>query len=190
MPGIDPGERAAVLKRSVSADSCRFNRAAKRIDEIEPAAVGRHRGPVRDRDFVDHSGQLAAIEAVKGAGFGFLAIVHRSEPQPAGRIDDAVVQAIAGPVGLDLDDQLKVAGALVETMEPGFEARDESAALRGEDEADGLGRGPAIPLPVRRIVAVDRMLLDVDEPQRLVALDPDRPFAELRRETPCNLGCD
>ena len=117
-----------------------------------------------------------------------LAIVHRPEPQPARGIDDAVVEPVVGQVRLDLGDQVECAARLVEMVEPGLQAGDEPAALGGKDEADLLGRVPAAPVAARRVEAVDLLLLDVDEPQGAVALDPDRPFAELGGELPDGAG--
>ena len=70
-----------------------------------------------------------------------------------------------------------------------LQAGDESAACGRQDEPDLLGRIPAQPIAAFRIEAMDLLPLDVGEPQRLVTLDPDRPFAELGGGIPDQLRC-
>ena len=114
----------------------------------------------------------------------FLAIVHGPEPQPSGGIDDAVVEAVAGNVRLDLDDQRECAVRLVEMMKADCSPATKPPRSAGRMKPTCSGALPAAPLAAGRIEAVDLLLLDVDEPQRAVALDPDRPFAELAPRDP------
>ncbi len=86
--------------------------------------------------------------------------------------------------GSTFDDQREFAVRLIEMMKSRLQPGNEAAALGGKDEPNLLGRAPAAPLAAGRIEAMDLLLLDVDEPQGAVALDPHRPFAELRREIP------
>src|SRR5207302_8005137 len=104
------------------------------------------------------------------------------------RIDDAVVEAVVRKVGLDFDDQFELAASLVEMMKSRLQPSDESAACRWKDEAHLLGRGPALLVGIRRVEAVHLALLDVDKPQRGIALDPDWTFAKLGGEIPDVLG--
>ena len=52
---------------------------------------------------------------------------------------------------------------------PALQAGDEAAVVGGQDQADLRGRVPASRVAARGIEAVDLLLLDVDEPERLLA---------------------
>ena len=124
------------------------------------------------------------MEAVECSGGALLLVVHRPEPEPTLTIDHTVVQAIVRAPWLDLYQQLELALLRIEVMEAALQSGDEAAALGWKHESDLLRRIPASPLGSGRIEAVNLLLLDVDEPERLVTLDPDGPLAQRRAHFP------
>src|SRR5207253_10345081 len=73
-------------------------------------------------------------------------------------------------------------------VQPRLKSRDEAAAFGGEHETHLLGSGPLALVPGRRVEPIDLMFFDVDEPQRVIALDPHRTYAKLGGEIPDVLG--
>ena len=152
---------------------------------VERLAVRRDRRAVGDRD-LGRRGDAGAVggEAVDGAGGLALAIVHRAEPEPTLGIDGAVVQAVAGQAGLRIDQRRKAAVRRIERGEAGLQPRDEAAARCRKRKAHLGRRIPARLVAGGGIIAVDLVALDVDEPQRGVALHPHRAFEKRGAEPP------
>jgi hypothetical protein len=63
-------------------------------------------------------------------------------------------------------------------VEPTLQPCDEAAAFGRKYEADLLRRVPALALGSDGVEPVDLLPLDVDEPQRFIALDPDGSLAQ------------
>jgi hypothetical protein len=77
-------------------------------------------------------------------------------------------------------EQGEGAALRIEAMHARLQADREQPVVGRHDPADLARRGPALGHVQRRVEAVDRMALDIDEPQGRLAFDPDRPFAQYR----------
>ena len=128
--------------------------------------------------------QPSVAELVERAARLFLGVVHRAEPEEAFRVDEAVIEAVVGRVRLDHVQQREIAGLRVEAMQAGLEAGDHPAVARRREEPDARRRGPRALFAARRMIAMDRRALDVDEPQRLLGGGPQRTFTEHRADRP------
>ena len=128
---VDVDERPRLAERSVVADVRRLDRARRAYrpgrgrrpsgETAGPLVMAIPSMPVRV--------SLPSCEAVEGAGLRFLAIVHRPEPEPAGGIDDAVVEPVVGRSGSTSTMRSKSPFAIVEVIKSGLQPGDEAAAL-------------------------------------------------------------
>ena len=81
---------------------------------VQSAAIAAEGGTVGDAvAVVDAGGGAAAIDAVERAQRGAFAVVHAARPEAAGAIDLAVVEPVAGPVGLGIVEDLEQAGGRI-----------------------------------------------------------------------------
>src|SRR4051812_48216848 len=115
---VDHGQRPAVGDLAVGAVEVQHVDAlGGAVDEVHPRAVGAPAEAMGDRRRTDDALELpAGGEPVERGGFRGPLLGHRPGPQAALRIALAVVEAVAGPVGLDLGEG-DLSGAL-EGQEP------------------------------------------------------------------------
>ena len=128
-PHEDPTIRDRPRRQVVAVD---VDLLGRRVDVVHPAPVDIPVDPVAHRHPAGHRAQAVGIQAVERRDAGRPAARHRPEPQPPGRVGLALVDAVAGPVGLDgkPPDDLAVAGHSGDRRPPcrrGRPARDRSA---------------------------------------------------------------
>jgi MFS transporter, SP family, sugar:H+ symporter len=182
---IDSSETAAIGEAAVGSDIVAVDRAGERVGVIENPPVEAERRAVGDAAFAaDAIGPRPLVQRVDRAAIARLIVVHRSEPKPAVGPNGGIIQPIPRKLGLRRDQMIEAATGGIEPMQTRLEPGDESAACGRQYEARLRGRIPAPSVPGRRIEAMDLALLDIGEPERRLACDPDRPFSKRRFEGP------
>ncbi len=151
----------------------------QRIGEVHRAAVRAEGQAVGNGNAAgDHFTQALRIEAEQAA-FGRAGdVLHRAHPEAPLAVATAVVEAVVWRQAR-LHDGLEGFVGDIEQRQPRTQ-RDEhhAIALGQRDRADQLGHRPGLQRLPRRCPAAQRRRADIDPPQTLQALVPQRAFAE------------
>ncbi len=158
----------------------RVHDAVQRVGVVENRGIGAEGRAVGDDVPAIERGRPApGIQPIQRAGRMRLEIVHRAEPHTAIRSDARIVQPVLRSLRLDAGQVGEYTRWRIESVQAGLRADDKAPALEGEHET-GLRRTLPCRLPLRSgVIAAHESTLDVDEPQRRVALHPDRALAQL-----------
>src|SRR5262249_34283453 len=155
-------ERAALAIKIVG-----INPALESVREIERAAVDTPVDPIGDDEAdLEPLDREIRVEAVEMTRALLLLVIHAAGPEATRRIDLAVVEAVAGMVGLGIDDRSHGSCGQIDESEAALERRDQTRPLAEGDGADPLGHGPAPSLPRGDVGRKERGSLDVDPIER------------------------
>ena len=151
----------------------------RRVDVVHPAPVEVPVEPVAHGHPAGHRAQAVGIQAVERRHARRPGERHRAEPQPPGRVGLALVDAVAGPVGLDGQppgrltvggDQRDVAPGAAEQLRTVTDRDGEADRRRHRHRSVVAGRG---------VEVVDDPAVDVDVAQPAAGDVPVRALAEL-----------
>ena len=154
--------------------------AERSVSEVEPPLRLIERGPVGDRQAVDHTGHPVAVDAVQGRIARPLVVGHGAHPDPSAAVDLRIVGAVLGLVLLDRNPQVQGAAAAVEQRQA-LRAGHHRVARRAEHHATGLPGGAPGKVPGGlRIRAMHPLSGDVHPPQARGRGVPHRALRVLR----------
>ena len=157
------------------------DRAAQRIRVVQHAVV---RAPAEAVGQVHvgahHVHRKIRVETVQRAGALDLRVIHGAGEQAPAPVALAVVETVAGPLGLGIGDRRYVARLRIDPLEAAHECADQAAARAQRHAADALRHDEFTVVAARRFVAEEARVLDVDPPQHLTPIVPDRPLPDQR----------
>ena len=147
---------------------------------IERAPVRREGDAIRGEQTTRERYETAPVVAIEMRLAAILRLVDGARQEAACRIDASVVEA-AGALVLGIVRELRLATTFgIEQPQTRAETCDEAATFPEADASDLFGhRHDGMPAR-RRVKAMERHALDVDEIERLLVGIPDRTLAELR----------
>src|SRR5665213_2765468 len=179
---FDADENALAGKPALLAHIEAIDHFFQRVGVIEDASVGAEGGTIGDDIAFVQDRRTAGMKAIEHAAGLLLRIVHRAEPEPAFRIDGAVIQAVAQAVGFNRFQEAQIAAVRIEMEQAELGADQKSSIPEWGEEPRRGGRFPAFALAGAGIETMDAILLDVGEPER--AVPPERALAQLGGKRP------
>src|ERR1700722_3808877 len=179
---FDADENALAGKRALLAHIEAIDHFSQRVGVIEGASIRAEGGAIGDDIAFVHGLRAAGMKTIEHPAGIFFRIVHRAKPEPAFRINGAVIQAVAQPVRFDRFQEAQIAAVGIEMEKPEFGADQESAIPERYEESRRDRGFPAFALAGGGVETMDAILLDVGEPER--AIPPQRAFAQLGGKRP------
>ncbi len=120
----------------------------------------------------------AGVQAKEVRGLLVALHGHRAGPKSSGDIDLAIIEPIAGRMGIGTGHQGNVLGIEVESEKTVFQGCDESAALARCNRADKLGQDHPAIFTGGGIVPIDSIAPHVDPVEMVILGIPYRSFSQ------------
>src|SRR5581483_4217825 len=189
-PVRDAAERRRVEEELTVADLPRLgvvrvaeDRVSAGVDEIQPALVEGPREAVRTEEAaVDDPMPQVGVELEQSPDRVLLAVLERARPEPAGRVDRAVVEPLVRRAVRQRRDLLLCPAFEVDPIPPASQrAHQRPGVARERDAAHVLAQLDAARRARLGRVGVDGSRSDVDPEELASTRVPHRSFAEDRR---------
>ncbi len=149
------------------------------IGEVEMLVVRAPAKAVGDVDAGFHHGHPAVrIEPVQRAGGGRRVERQGPGPEATAAVAFAVIEAVAGPVGLRRGDQRNLARRKVDALEAALHGGDKAAPAPWNDRADQLRHAHGLGRPRGGVADMNGGRENIDPVELLFAGRPCRPLAQ------------